>query len=421
MALIEGCKHSLEVTVPADEVEQEYAKALAEVTTKVRLPGFRPGKVPKDLVKSRFNEEIRKQVLDAVLPKALNSSADRLDLKIVSRPDIVELKWEPGEPIWFKAEFEASPSFELGQYNGLPVKYNEPVVTEEQLAARVEQIRDSKAEFVNIEPRPAVDGDYALVNLKSLSGAEQPVEREDLSIKLGDEGALPAFNENLIGMTPGEEKEFTVTYPPEYAEEKLAGKTVTFNMKLTALRRKELPELNDEFAKDLGDFQNLDELRNMIKANMLREEEGRARNAAKLLLIDQLVSSHDFPVPQVYVDRQLSETLQNRVAAYVQQGGDPKDLNFDWKTYREANKEEAEKQVKASLLLEKIADREAIQTMRDEMDKEIQRIARAQKRPVAQVRMDLEKNNKLGTIASQIRTEKVLNHLFDNARKEAPE
>jgi trigger factor len=419
--LIEGCKHSLEVTIPADEVEQEYAKALAQVTSKVRLPGFRPGKVPKDLVKTRFSGEIRQQVLDALLPKALNASADRLDLKIVSRPDIVDLKWEPGEPVHFKAEFEASPDFELGQYNGLTVKYTEPVVTEEQLEARLQEIREAKAEFVNIDPRPAVDGDYALVNLKSVSGAEQPVEREDLSIKLGDPGALQAFNENLAGMTPGEEKEFTVTYPEGYAEEKLAGKTVTFHMKLTALRRKELPELNDEFAKDLGDFQNMDELRNMLKANMLREKEAHARNDAKMLLIDQLVASHDFPVPEVFVDRQLRDTLQNRLAQYVQQGGDPNDLNFEWKSYRESNKEQAVKDVKASLLLEKIADREAIQTMRDEMDKEIQRIARAQKRPVAQVRMDLEKNNRMGQIASQIRTEKVLNHLFDQARKEAPE
>ena len=419
MPLIEGCKHSLEVTIPADEVEQEYAKALASVSTKVRLPGFRPGKVPKDVVKARFSAEIRQQVLDHLLPKALNSSADRSDLKIVSRPDIVDLKWEPGEAIWFKAEFEASPDFELGQYNGLAVKYNEPVVTEEQVEARLNEIRDAKAEFVNIDPRPAVDGDYALVNLESVSGAEQPVEREDLSIKLGDEGALPAFNENLAGMTPGEEKEFTVNYPAEYAEEKLAGKTVTFNMKLSALRRKELPELNDEFAKDLGDFQNMDELRNMLKANMLREVEGQAKNEAKMLLVDQLVTSHDFPVPEVFLDRQLRETLQTRLATYVQQGGDPNELKFDWNTYRETNKEQAVKDVKASLLLEKIADREAIQTMRDEMDKEVQRIARAQKKPVAQVRIDLEKNNRMGQIASQIRTEKVLNHLFDQARKEA--
>ena len=421
MALIEGCKHSLEVTVPLDEVEKEEAAALAEVTGKVRLPGFRPGKVPGGLVKSRFAADIRQKVLDKAIPKALGEAVERENLRVVSRPDIVDLKWEPGEPLRFKAEFEVTPTIELGEFRGLTVKYSEPVVTEEDLTARVEEIRDSKAEFVNIDPRPAEDGDYVLVNLKSIAGAEKPVERDDLSLKIGDKDALPAFNENLTGMTPGETKEFTVTYPENYAEENLSGKTVTFEMTLNALRKKELPELNDEFAKDLGDFQTLEELRNAVKGAMLRERETKAKNEAKLLLIEQLVATHDFPVPEVFIDRQLRDGLEQRLSALVQQGVDPNTLNFDWKSYRETNKEQAVKDVKGSLLLDKIAEREAIETMRDEMDKEIQRIARGQRRPVAQVRMDLEKNNKMPAIASQIRTEKVLNFLFDNARKEAAE
>lgn len=421
MALIEGCKHSLEVTVPLDEVESEQAAALAEVTSKVRLPGFRPGKVPPGLVKTRFASDVRQKVLDKLIPKALNEAVDRENLRVVSRPDIVDLKWETGEPIWFKAEFEVSPAIELGEYRDLTVKYSEPTVTDEDLDARIEEIRDSKAEYVNIDPRPGEEGDYVLVNLKSIAGVEKPVERDDLSLKIGDKDALPTFSEQLTGMTPGEMKEFTVTYPDDYAEENLAGKTVTFEMTLTAIRKKELPELNDEFAKDLGDFQTLDELRTAIKASMLRERETRAKNEAKMRLIEQLVETHEFPVPEVFIDRQLRSGLEERLSALVQQGVDPKELNFDWKTYREANKEQAVKDVKGSLLLEKIAEREAIETMRDEMDKEIQRIARSQRRPVAQVRMDLEKNNRMPAIAGQIRTEKVLNFLFDNARKEAAE
>ena len=421
MALIEGCKHSLEVTVPLDEVEREEAAALAEVTAKVRLPGFRPGKVPQGVVKARFASDVRQKVLDKLIPKALNAAVDRENLRVVSRPDIVDLKWEPAESIWFKAEFEVSPAIELGEYRGLTVKYAEPVVTEEEVNARIEEIRDSKAEYVNIDPRPAEDGDYVLVNLKSIAGADKAVERDDLSLKIGDKDALPAFNENLTGMSPGETKEFTVTYPENYAEESLSGKSVTFEVTVTALRKKELPELNDEFAKDLGDYQVLDELRNAVKASMLREREIRAKNEAKMLLIEQLVNAHEFPVPEVFVDRQLRDGLEQRLAALIQQGIDPKELNFDWKSYREANKEQAVKDVKGSLLLEKIAEREAIETMRDEMDKEIQRIARSQRKPVAQVRMDLEKANRMPAIASQIRTEKVLNFLFDNARKEAAE
>ena len=291
----------------AEFLSKEQAEALAEVTSKVRLPGFRPGKVPQGLVKSRFGADIRQQVLDKLIPKALNAAVERENLKVVSRPDIVDLKWEDSQPIWFKAEFEVSPDIELGQYHGLTVKYEEPVVSDEDLNARIDEIRDSKAEYVNIEPRPAEDGDYALVNLKSISGAETPVERDDLSLKIGDKDALPAFNENLLGMTPGETKEFTVTYPENYAEANLSGKTVSFEMTLTALRRKEMPELNDEFAKDLGDFQALDELRSAVKGSMLRDREARAKNEAKLLLIEQLVNTHEFPVPEVFIDRQVRD------------------------------------------------------------------------------------------------------------------
>ena len=407
------------MTVPVDEVEREESSALAEVTAKVRLPGFRPGKVPHGLVKSRFAADIRQKVLDKLIPKALNEAVERENLRLVSRPDIVDLSWEPDQPIRFKAEFEVSPNIELGEYRGLTVKYSEPVVADEDVAKRIEEIRDSKAEYINIDPRPAEQGDYVLINLKSIAGVEKPVERDDLSLKIGDKDALPAFDENLTGMSPGETKEFTVVYPEDYAEKSLSGKTVTFEMTLTAVRKKELPELNDEFAKDLGDFQTLEELRNAVKGALLRERESAAKNSAKSLLIEQLVEAHEFPVPEVFIDRQLRDSLEQQLAAMVQRGLDPKELDFDWKAYREANKGQAVKDVKGSLLLEKIAEREAIETMRDEMDKEIQRIARGQRRPVAQVRMDLEKNNRLPAIAGQIRTEKVLNFLFDNARKEA--
>ena len=320
MALIEGCKHSLEVTVPLDEVEKEEAAALSEVSSKVRLPGFRPGKVPAGVVKGRFAEEIRQKVLDKLIPKALTAAVERENMRVVSRPDIVELKWEANQPIRFTATFEVSPAIELGEYRGLTVKYSEPVVTEEDIANRIEQIRDSKAEYVNIDPRPAEDGDYVLVNLKSIAGVEKPVQREDLSLKIGDKDALPAFTENLTGMTPGDTKEFTVTYPENYREENLAGKTVSFEMTLTALRRKEMPEVNDEFAKDLGDFQTLDELRNMVKGSLLRDRETQAKSEAKMLLIGTLVESHEFPVPEVFIDRQLRDGLEQRLKALLQEG-----------------------------------------------------------------------------------------------------
>ncbi len=419
MALVEGCKHSLDITVPADVVAQETEKVVADIAKKVKLPGFRPGKAPLSLVKSRFPNEIRQELLDQLLPKTLEEAFKKDNLQVVSRPNIVDLHFHDGEELHFKVEFEVAPEFELGEYTGLTIKYDEPQVSDEDVDKRLEGIREQRAEYINIDPRPAVDGDYASVNLKSIEGSAKPVEREDLQLKIGDEDAVKEFNEHLIGMTPGEEKEFEVTYPAEYAEESLAGRTVKFHMKLNVLRRKELPALDDEFAQDLGDYKNIEELKGAIRGSILRERESEAKSQAQTQILDQLVDAHSFPVPDAYVDRQVQNNVEQQLHSLAMQGVDVSKMNLDWAKLREAQKGRATRDVKASLLLDRIADREAVVALQDEVDREIQRFARQQRKPAAQVRMELEKNGGLGRIAAQIRTEKTLNLLFDKARKEA--
>lgn len=419
MALVEGCKHSLDITVPADVVAQETEKVVADIAKKVKLPGFRPGKAPLSLVKSRFPNEIRQELLDQLLPKTLEEAFKKDNLQVVSRPNIVDLHFHDGEELHFKVEFEVAPEFELGEYTGLTIKYDEPQVSDEDVDKRLEGIREQRAEYINIDPRPAADGDYASVNLKSIEGSAKPVEREDLQLKIGDEDAVKEFNEHLIGMTPGEEKEFEVTYPAEYAEESLAGRTVKFHMKLNVLRRKELPALDDEFAQDLGDYKNIEELKGAIRGSILRERESEAKSQAQTQILDQLVDSHSFPVPDAYVDRQVQNNVEQQLHSLAMQGVDVSKMNLDWAKLREAQKGRATRDVKASLLLDRIADREAVVALQDEVDREVQRFARQQRKPAAQVRMELEKNGGLGRLAAQIRTEKTLNLLFDKARKEA--
>lgn len=397
--------------------EQEHV--LADLAQKVKLPGFRPGKVPVSIVKSRFAGALRQEVVDHVLPKAFDREAKKDQLKVVGQPNVVELKWEEGQDLWFKIEFEVEPEFELGNYTELTVKYDEATVTDEDVDKRIEELREQKADYINLDPRPVVEGDYAVVNLKSLEGTEQPVEREDLMLKVGDADALKEFNENLVGMSPGDSKEFEVTYPDNYAEENLAGKKVKFHLTLTAVRKKELPELNDEFASDLGDFKTMDELKDAVRGAIRRERENKAKNDAKVQILDKLVEMHQFAVPEVFVERQGRMNLEQQLMTLAQQGIDPRQLNLDWNQIKESGKEKAARDVRASLILSHIADRESIDTMRDELDKEVQRIARQRREAAAKVRQDLEKDGSLGRIAGQIRTEKVLNFLFDKARKEA--
>lgn len=420
MALVEGCKHEIELTIPAEEVAKETEKVVADLQKKVRLQGFRPGKAPASLVRSKFSQEIRKEVLDNLLPRFFSKQVEEAHLEVVGQPSVKDLHFHDGEEIHCKAEFEVAPVIELGEYRGVTVPYREPVVTDADVQERLDSIRDSKAEYVNVDPRPIEDGDHVVISLRSIAGLDSQMEQDEVTLHIGSEETLPAFTEGLRGSTPGDEMDLTVTYPEDYGQEKLSGKTVTFHAVVKAIRRKELPELNDEFARDLGDFQTLEELTGTVRKTIFRERELRAQQETKEKILDKLVASHDFPVPEAYVERQIENQLDTQLRQLVGQGIDPRKLNIDWDKLKESQRERAIKDVKASLLVDKIADREAVIVRQEEVDREVQRIAKQRREAVAVTRATLEKDGTVRRIAGHIRTEKTLDLLFENARKEAP-
>ena len=419
MALIEGCRHGLEVSVPVTEVEQETERAVTAIQKKVKLPGFRPGKTPVAMVKARFAGDIRQEVLEKLVPKALKAAVDKEHLQWVGTPNIKEVHFHDGEPLTFKAEFEVAPEVQLGEYRGLVITYNQPELTEKDIEDRLESIRERKAEFVNEEPRPLADGDFALISLESLAGVAEKVAQDEIMIKIGDESTMREFSENLRGASPEEAREFEVIYPADYERKNLAGRTVKFRAKVKAVRRKELPELNDEFAKDLGDYKTLEEVREEIRKTILRERETQAMEKAKHQVIERLVDANDFPIPDAYIDRQIEINVENQLRTLAAQGVDPKSIKLDWEKVRESQKERAARDVRASLLLDKIGEREAIGATQEEVDEQVQRIAKQQREAVALTRAKLQKEGAIARIAGNIRTEKTLNFLFEHATKQA--
>jgi len=418
LALIEGCKHELEITVPAAEVKAETAKVLEGIRKKAHLPGFRPGKAPESLIRSRFAQEIRQDVLEKIVPRFFRKRAEEENLNVVGQPNITDVHFHDDEDLHFKIEFEVSPEIELKEYRELPVVYKEPEVTAADVDERIEKLREQKADFVNVDPRPAVDGDHAVVSLKNLSGGAS-IDQSDVTLEIGGDQTLPAFSENLRGMSPDEEKEFDITYPEDFGNEKLAGKTMRFKARLTVLRKKELPDVNDDFAKDLGDFQSIDELREALRKNIFGEREHAAQQEAKDKLVASLVESHDFPVPDAFVDRQIEVSTEQRLRMLQAQGLDVSKLNLDWNKLKESQKEQATKDVKASLILDKIATTEHIDATVEDIDREVQRIARQEREAPASVRRRLEQDGSLRRIANHFRTEKTLGFLFEQARKTA--
>jgi trigger factor len=238
-----------------------------------------------------------------------------------------------------------------------------------------------------------------------------------LMIEIGGAETVQGFTDGLLGATPGDDREFDVSYPEDYGQAKLAGRTVRFQSHVKGIRRKELPDLNDEFAKDLGDYQSFEELKETIRKNIFSERQYEAQQEAKNKLVESLVDLHEFPVPEAYVDRQIQTRTEQLLRTMQQQGADIKNLKLDWQKVKESQREKAVREVKASLLLGKISDRESIAATTAEVDREVERAARQAREPLAATRFRMEKDGSLNRIASHIQTEKTLNFLFENARK----
>jgi trigger factor len=420
LALIEGCKHSLEISIPVQEVEAETARALDHVQKRAKLRGFRPGKAPVSIVRKEFAGDIRQQVIESLIPKFLQKQFEAENLNVLGTPDIEDVHFHEGEPLRFTAKFEVVPEIELQDYKGVEVAYSDPEPTDEDVAKRIEEIRGQKAQYINIEPRAIADGDFAVVGLESISGVEgEPVKQDEMVLEIGAADTLPAFTENLRGLSPGDEKEFEVAYPEDYGSSRLAGKTVLFHATVKGIRRKELPELNDDFAQEVGDYRDLGELREAVRKAIFSQRQQEAQEEAKNKIVDKLVDAHDFPVPEIFVERQIRNRVEQRLGALAAQGVDPRSLKLDWEKLKETQREKAVREVKASLLLGRVAERESIHATRDDVDQEVERVARQQREPVAAVRMRFEKDGTMGRIANHIQTEKTLSFLFEHARKTA--
>jgi trigger factor len=410
----------LELSVPLADVEGETERAVEDVRKRAKLPGFRPGKVPSSLIRKQFAGDIRQRVLESVIPKVLQKQFEAENLNVVGTPDITDIHFHEGEPLRFKAEFEVIPSIELGEYKEVEVPYNDPEVKDEDVTKRVEEIREQKAQYVNVDPRPLENGDFAVVALHSISGVEgDPVKQDEMVLEIGGGDTFEAFTENLRGLSPGDEKEFEVTYPADYGAPRLAGKKVGFRATVKGLRKKELPELNDEFAQDLGDFRTVDELKEQVRKSIFAQRQHDAQQQAKNKIVDKLVDAHDFPVPETFIERQIKNRVEQSLRAMASEGLDPRSLKLDWDKVKEAQRDKATREVKASMLLSRISERESIHATRDEVDREVARHAQQNREPVAALQMKYEKDGTLGRIANHIQTEKTLNFLFEHARKTA--
>jgi len=408
-------KREIEVEIPAAEVTRETETLIQKYQKLARLPGFRRGHVPASVIRQRFAEDIKSEVVDALVPRYFRRETDKLGLLPVSQPRVTDLHIHEGEPLRFKASFEVLPEIKVEGYKELRADKPAISVTDEEVEQSLKSLQEQHATFASIEGRTLADGDYAQVSLdgKPKDGEGKPVHMDDVLVEIAGKSTMPEFTEHLRGASAGEERTFDVTYPQDFSDPRLAGKTLTYTVKVQALKQKTLPELNDQFAKELGEFANLDEVRKRIREGMEAERKHTAEREAKDKLVAELVKRNDFEIPEALVERQIDLRLERGLRALAAQGMKAEDIKkMDLNRLRAGQREQALQEVKASLLLEKIADEEKIEVGDEEIDREVEALAKQSKQPPEAIRARLTRDGALDRIRNRIRNDKTLDFLY---------
>src|SRR6202049_5142545 len=415
----ESVKREISVEIPADEVARETAVIIQKYQKVARLPGFRTGHVPASIIKQRFGEEVKSDVVEALVPKYFRREAEKQGLMPVSQPRVTDLHIHDSEPLRFKASFEVMPEIPVEGYKELRADKPEIVVSEEEVEQALDNVREQHATFTSLEGRPLADGDFAQASLdgrpKDAQAAKDanPVRMDEVLVEIGGKNTMPEFTEHLRGASAGEERTFEVNYPQDASDKRLAGKTFVYKVKVHAIKQKSLPELNDEFAKELGEFTSLDQVRQQIRENMQAERKHEADREAKDKLMTELVKRNDFEVPESLVDRQIDLRLERGLRALAAQGMKMEDLKkMDLPRLRAGQRDQAVQDVKSSLLLERVAELEKIEAGEDELNHEIEALAKQTKQTPEAVRARLTQDGGLDRIRNRIRSEKTLDFLY---------
>lgn len=426
------CRQQITVEIPVEAVAEEQELLIQQYSKQARVPGFRKGKVPASVVRSRFSDQIHQDLLERLVPDYFRVAVMSSGHKPISTPAITDLQAEPGQPIRFTASFDVMPQFELGDYKSIKVEKPDIKVAEEEVETEIKMLQERQASYDPVEEdRPLVDGDFAQVSFTATPKAgtaegekkdektAQPVQMDDVMVEIGSPNTVAQFSEQLRGAKPGEEKTFEVSYPGDFHDHRLAGKTLTYHVKINALKKKTLPEVSDAFAKELSpELDTMDKLRDAIRQNLLDQRKQQADHDTKEKLVDELIQKHEFPVPRSMVEHQIDLRLERGLRALAAQGMRTEDMKkLDFRKLRAAQQAAAEKEVRSGMLLHKIADAEDIQITDEELDQEIASLAYHTQQSPDEVRSTLSKDDGLERIRARLRGEKALNFLYN--RQEA--
>jgi len=435
------CTRELVIDVPADEVAAAWRKVAANYRKYAKIPGFRAGKVPESVVRRRFAAEIRKEVIDTLLPERFNKAVSEQNLRPVGQPKVTELTLEDESPLHAKAIFEILPAFSIDGYKDVKVDKPSVEITEEEFQHELGHLRDSRATIEPVEEDRALqDGDWAEISYKGQiqpaqadnpatttpEGADepqpaeaQPVESEPIGgentlVEIGGKDTVEAFTNSLRGVKPGQELKVEVIYPADYSETKLAGKTVAYDVEVKAIKKRILPELNDDFAKELGHYEDYAALEASVREYIASRKRRSVETETKDRLFAAMTERFTFPVPESLVQEQIDTRLERGLRALAAQGMQPEQMRkLDFTRLRAAQRDSALAEVKTNILLDRIAGEENITVDDEELDRELQIVSLQSREPLDALKVRLTKDGGLDRIREQLRRDKTASVLYE--------
>jgi trigger factor len=415
---IEGCKRRLAVEAPVDVVQQEWERAYGRVQKQARLPGFRKGHVPRSLVKVHFSDDVRREVAEHLIPDVYRQALTEANLEPVNEPDLQEVKLEEGAPLSFVAVVEVKPAIALADYKGVEVQHAAVAVTADELSAALDQMREQQAQFHVVE-RPAATGDLVTVDYTIAIDGHPPSSQTGYEFLVGAGNVLPEIDAAVVGVRAGEERQVTLRFADDHRREDLRGRGGQATVKVVEVKEKALPALDDDFAKSVGEFETLEALR----AELMKQLEARRQHdetrALQEKVVDAVVAKHEFTVPDALVMRQVAHRIEHARESVRQQGIDPERMPWDYEKLIAELRPNAEKAVRRALLLEAIADKEAIAPTDADVDAEVEKLAQASQRPAPAVRRMMEKSGDLEGLRQGLRDRMTLELLVNSANVKA--
>ena len=411
---VNDTRKTVRVEIPTDVVTAEIDRVAQDYSRKARIPGFRPGKAPARVIKQRFKEQILHDVLHDLVPRAVDDALRERGVEAVDTPDVRDVNIEEGQPLTFTASFDTLPAFDPGDLSTITLRRPKVAIDDEAVAGALQRLRDRAARFEAVEGRGVDHGDTITVDLERTDPDGKSDKHENISIELGAKANPPGFDEQLLGLDAGATKTFTIHYPADYAITELANTDVQYAVAVKGIKRRVVPELDDEFAKDLGEFETLDALRVRVREDLEHEAQHAAERELRAELMKALSTRLPFEVPESLIHREMDRRVEDFARRLMDQQVDPRQAGIDWQAFRDSQRDVAREAIAAALVLDEITRREGLDPTEDEVEQEIARYAERAGRTPAAVRAALEKEGGLSRVRAGLRREKAID--FANSR-----